>query len=36
MTCIEVAHSLSTPEGTVKSRMRKGLDELRACLEAGS
>ncbi|MFE5792248.1 ECF RNA polymerase sigma factor SigK [Streptomyces sp. NPDC056503] len=36
MTCLEVARSLSTPEGTVKSRMRKGLDQLRACLEAGS
>ncbi|TXS21692.1 sigma-70 family RNA polymerase sigma factor [Streptomyces sp. adm13(2018)] len=36
MTCREVAHSLSSPEGTVKSRMRKGLDQLRACLEAGS
>ncbi|MFH8576170.1 ECF RNA polymerase sigma factor SigK [Streptomyces zaomyceticus] len=36
MTCAEVARSLSTPEGTVKSRMRKGLEQLRACLEAGS
>lgn len=35
MTCLEVARSLSTPEGTVKSRMRKGLDQLRTCLEAG-
>ncbi|MGW6534490.1 ECF RNA polymerase sigma factor SigK [Streptomyces sp. NPDC055051] len=36
MTCLEVARALSTPEGTVKSRMRKGLEQLRACLEAGS
>ncbi|MFJ9811790.1 ECF RNA polymerase sigma factor SigK [Streptomyces sp. NPDC101158] len=36
MTYLEVARSLSTPEGTVKSRMRKGLEQLRACLEAGS
>ncbi|MGW4051779.1 ECF RNA polymerase sigma factor SigK [Streptomyces sp. NPDC004779] len=36
MTYLEVARSLSTPEGTVKSRMRKGLEKLRACLEAGS
>ncbi|GGY51915.1 ECF RNA polymerase sigma factor SigK [Streptomyces omiyaensis] len=36
MTYVEVAHALSTPEGTVKSRMRKGLDRLRACMEAGS
>ncbi|MFH9726029.1 ECF RNA polymerase sigma factor SigK [Streptomyces sp. NPDC017254] len=36
MTYAEVARSLSTPEGTVKSRMRKGLDQLRTCLEAGS
>ncbi|MEU9865537.1 ECF RNA polymerase sigma factor SigK [Streptomyces sp. NPDC047971] len=36
MTYLEVARSLSTPEGTVKSRMRNGLKQLRACLEAGS
>jgi RNA polymerase sigma-70 factor (ECF subfamily) len=36
MTYIEVARSLSTPEGTVKSRMRNGLKQLRHCLEAGS
>ncbi|MFE5484041.1 ECF RNA polymerase sigma factor SigK [Streptomyces sp. NPDC056527] len=36
MTYLEVARSLSTPEGTVKSRMRNGLQQLRACLEAGS
>ncbi|MFF9016703.1 ECF RNA polymerase sigma factor SigK [Streptomyces sp. NPDC014870] len=36
MTYLEVAHSLSTPEGTVKSRMRTGLHRLRDCLEAGS
>ncbi|MFF9914060.1 ECF RNA polymerase sigma factor SigK [Streptomyces sp. NPDC013457] len=36
MTYIEVARSLSTPEGTVKSRMRNGLEQLRRCLEAGS
>ncbi|MCT4351872.1 ECF RNA polymerase sigma factor SigK [Streptomyces sp. Je 1-79] len=36
MTYIEVARSLSTPEGTVKSRMRNGLRRLRHCLEAGS
>ncbi|MFJ3584959.1 ECF RNA polymerase sigma factor SigK [Streptomyces sp. NPDC090127] len=36
MTYLEVARSLSTPEGTVKSRMRNGLKQLRHCLEAGS
>ncbi|MFD0144738.1 MULTISPECIES: ECF RNA polymerase sigma factor SigK [unclassified Streptomyces] len=36
MTYVEVARSLSTPEGTVKSRMRNGLEQLRRCLEAGS
>ncbi|MEU1039123.1 ECF RNA polymerase sigma factor SigK [Streptomyces sp. NPDC005551] len=34
LTYVEVAHALSTPEGTVKSRMRAGLQHLRACLEA--
>ncbi|MEU2657269.1 ECF RNA polymerase sigma factor SigK [Streptomyces sp. NPDC007325] len=36
MTYVEVARSLSTPEGTVKSRMRTGLEQLRRCLEADS
>ncbi|MEV5317431.1 ECF RNA polymerase sigma factor SigK [Streptomyces sp. NPDC052687] len=36
MTYLEVAAALSTPEGTVKSRMRAGLRQLRACLEAGT
>ncbi|MFI8371030.1 sigma-70 family RNA polymerase sigma factor [Streptomyces sp. NPDC085466] len=36
MTYVQVARSLSTPEGTVKSRMRTGLEQLRRCLEAGS
>ncbi|MFF5638421.1 ECF RNA polymerase sigma factor SigK [Streptomyces sp. NPDC012825] len=36
LTCLEVARSLSTPTGTVKSRMRTGLRKLRACLEGGS
>ncbi|WP_328540421.1 ECF RNA polymerase sigma factor SigK [Streptomyces sp. NBC_00344] len=34
LTCAEVAAALSTPAGTVKSRMRSGLRKLRACLEA--
>ena len=34
LTCAEVAAALSTPAGTVKSRMRTGLRKLRACLEA--
>ncbi|MFH8572681.1 ECF RNA polymerase sigma factor SigK [Streptomyces sp. NPDC017993] len=33
LTCAEVAAALSTPSGTVKSRMRTGLRKLRACLE---
>ncbi|MGW2835418.1 ECF RNA polymerase sigma factor SigK [Streptomyces sp. NPDC001286] len=35
LTYVEVAHALSVPVGTVKSRMRAGLRELRDCLEAG-
>ncbi|MFG2869830.1 ECF RNA polymerase sigma factor SigK [Streptomyces sp. NPDC048338] len=35
MTYVEVADSLSTPQGTTKSRMRAGLRQLRACLEEG-
>ncbi|MEU8523834.1 ECF RNA polymerase sigma factor SigK [Streptomyces sp. NPDC048577] len=35
MTYVEVAEALSTPTGTVKSRMRAGLRHLRACLEEG-
>ncbi|MFE7515293.1 ECF RNA polymerase sigma factor SigK [Streptomyces sp. NPDC057540] len=36
LTYLEVAQSLSTPPGTVKSRMRTALRKLRACLEGGS
>jgi RNA polymerase sigma-70 factor (ECF subfamily) len=34
LTSAEIAAALSTPTGTVKSRMRTGLQQLRACLEA--
>ncbi|MFG3041562.1 sigma-70 family RNA polymerase sigma factor [Streptomyces sp. NPDC048330] len=36
LTYLEVARSLSTPPGTIKSRMRAGLRQIRACLEEGS
>ncbi|ATW53013.1 ECF RNA polymerase sigma factor SigK [Streptomyces peucetius] len=36
LTYAEVADALATPAGTIKSRMRQGLQRLRACLEAGS
>ncbi|MFE9808848.1 ECF RNA polymerase sigma factor SigK [Streptomyces sp. NPDC005227] len=36
MTYLEVAACLATPAGTVKSRMRSGLRQLRKCLEARS
>ncbi|MFG3349444.1 ECF RNA polymerase sigma factor SigK [Streptomyces sp. NPDC048018] len=36
LTYLEVAESLSTAPGTVKSRMRTALRKLRACLEGGS
>ncbi|MFB6628433.1 ECF RNA polymerase sigma factor SigK [Streptomyces sp. NPDC056362] len=36
LTYLEVAQSLSTPPGTVKSRIRTALRKLRACLEGGS
>ncbi|MFG3658618.1 ECF RNA polymerase sigma factor SigK [Streptomyces sp. NPDC047706] len=34
LTYAEVADSLSTPRGTIKSRMRQGLQRLHECLEA--
>jgi RNA polymerase sigma-70 factor (ECF subfamily) len=36
LTHLEVAEALGTPAGTVKSRMRTGLRQLRACLEGTS
>ncbi|MET9762294.1 ECF RNA polymerase sigma factor SigK [Streptomyces sp. NPDC006372] len=36
LTYAEVADALSTPVGTIKSRMRQGLQRLHDCLEAGS
>ncbi|MFD8277407.1 ECF RNA polymerase sigma factor SigK [Streptomyces flaveolus] len=33
LTYLEVAQALTTPAGTVKSRMRAALQQLRACLE---
>ncbi|ALC23970.1 ECF RNA polymerase sigma factor SigK [Streptomyces pristinaespiralis] len=36
LTYAEVADALAAPAGTIKSRMRQGLQSLRACLEAGS
>ncbi|GAA4330099.1 sigma-70 family RNA polymerase sigma factor [Streptomyces venetus] len=36
LTYAEVAEALSTPAGTIKSRMRQGLQRLHDCLEAGS
>ncbi|WP_371554389.1 ECF RNA polymerase sigma factor SigK [Streptomyces longwoodensis] len=35
LTYLEVAHALSVPVGTMKSRMRAALRQLRACMEAG-
>ncbi|KOG41037.1 ECF RNA polymerase sigma factor SigK [Streptomyces decoyicus] len=35
LTYAEVAEALSTPPGTVKTRMRTGLQKLRACLGSG-
>ncbi|MBT1090558.1 ECF RNA polymerase sigma factor SigK [Streptomyces chartreusis] len=34
LTYLEVAETLSAPAGTIKSRMRTGLRQLRDCLEA--
>jgi RNA polymerase sigma-70 factor (ECF subfamily) len=36
LTYAEVAEALSTPAGTIKSRMRQGLQRLHDCMEAGS
>ncbi|MFD5799846.1 ECF RNA polymerase sigma factor SigK [Streptomyces sp. NPDC048171] len=36
LTYAEVADSLATPAGTIKSRMREGLRRLRECVETGS
>jgi RNA polymerase sigma-70 factor (ECF subfamily) len=36
LTYAEVAEALSTPAGTIKSRMRQGLRRLHDCMEAGS
>ncbi|MFB7652622.1 MULTISPECIES: ECF RNA polymerase sigma factor SigK [unclassified Streptomyces] len=36
LTYAEVADSLATPAGTIKSRMRQGLRRLRECVETGS
>ncbi|WP_079072753.1 ECF RNA polymerase sigma factor SigK [Streptomyces canus] len=36
LTYAEVAEALSTPPGTIKSRMRQGLKRLYDCMEAGS
>ncbi|MFJ3618259.1 ECF RNA polymerase sigma factor SigK [Streptomyces iakyrus] len=36
LTYAEVAEALSTPAGTIKSRMRQGLQRLHDCMEAAS
>ncbi|MGW0816570.1 ECF RNA polymerase sigma factor SigK [Streptomyces viridiviolaceus] len=36
LTYAEVSEALSTPAGTIKSRIRQGLQRLHDCLEAGS